>query len=396
MRRKRPRCKRRACSRPPAPEQVQCEVVGTLLADPEAVTAEEAALPETAAAVAELPCAVEAPQVPERSCTSCESPMGPEQDWCLQCGTGAPGSLRGDSPGWRSALTLLTATALLALAAAAASYAALNQSKGRTVAVTRVLTQSAPLEATSAATATSSPRLPPTVTGTLTSKPKTPTPHGEGPAAPAANGLLFGSSGSNAPGTPPSATAAPEPSGAPTSSAGGPASKPSAPHPSGGSNTGGEPPAKAIALDTNAARTYDPYGYPAGDFGDPRLAIDGEASTAWTAQVNPAAAPKMAEGLVIDLKTAQKLTALELLTTTPGMEVALYGSDRHPLPSSITDHGWVKLSPNETVKDKHTRIRLTTAGAFRFVSLWISRAPVASTGTPQAPGEISINELKLF
>ncbi len=51
-----------------------------------------------------------------------------------------------------------------------------------------------------------------------------------------------------------------------------------------------------LLLDTNAASTYNPYEAP-GPFGDPSLAIDGDTSTGWTAQVNPATAPKMAVGL---------------------------------------------------------------------------------------------------
>ena len=50
-----------------------------------------------------------------------------------------------------------------------------------------------------------------------------------------------------------------------------------------------EPQANALLLDTNAASTYNPYAYPASDFGDPSLAIDGDVTTGWTAQVDPAA-----------------------------------------------------------------------------------------------------------
>ena len=60
----------------------------------------------------------------------------------------------------------------------------------------------------------------------------------------------------------------------------------------------------SILLDTNAASTYNPYNYPESDFGDPSLTIDGDTTTGWTAQVEPATAPKMAEGVLIDLKTA--------------------------------------------------------------------------------------------
>src|SRR5204863_1384001 len=51
--------------------------------------------------------------------------------------------------------------------------------------------------------------------------------------------------------------------------------------------------ASAMLLDTNAASTYNPSSQPAGNFGDPRLAIDGDTSTGWTARVDPASAPNM-------------------------------------------------------------------------------------------------------
>jgi hypothetical protein len=157
-----------------------------------------------------------------------------------------------------------------------------------------------------------------------------------------------------------------------------------------------EPQAQAILLDTNAASTYNPYSYPAANFGDPSLAIDGETTTGWTAQVDPAVAPKMAEGLVIDLKSQRKLSALELVTTTPGMTVQVWGTAGRTLPSTITDPAWVKMSPSLVVKSRHIRIKLKSAKGFRFVTLWISRAPASSVGTEQSPGHVSVNEVELF
>ena len=62
------------------------------------------------------------------------------QDWCLQCGVGAPGSIGTSS--WRSTATILGITAVLALGAAAAGYAALEKSspKPKTVIVARSTT----------------------------------------------------------------------------------------------------------------------------------------------------------------------------------------------------------------------------------------------------------------
>jgi hypothetical protein len=160
---------------------------------------------------------------------------------------------------------------------------------------------------------------------------------------------------------------------------------------------GSEP--EAILLDTNAAQTYDPYGFPAAGFGDPSLAIDGDTSTAWTAQVAPATAPRMAEGLLIDLKTAQKVSEVKLITTTPGMVVQLYGANGQTIPNSITDKAWVPLSHLLTLHKRHAKIGVLptrTHQAYRFVTLWISRAPASAVGTPEAPGNVTVNEIELF
>ncbi|MGP0101118.1 MAG: hypothetical protein ACLPUT_05785 [Solirubrobacteraceae bacterium] len=148
-------------------------------------------------------------------------------------------------------------------------------------------------------------------------------------------------------------------------------------------------------LDTNAATTYNPYGYPASGFGDPSLAIDGDTSTAWTALVNPATAPKMAEGLLIDLKAKQKVAVLELVTSTPGMSIQVYGANGHTAPASITDPAWIPLSAPKVAKKKRLRISLRdSAKAFMFITLWISKAPASST--PEAPGHVDVNEVELF
>src|ERR687888_334644 len=65
----------------------------------------------------------DAPEV--RACPSCQSPLEPDQDWCLQCGQARPGRV-GGMPGRRATATVLTVTALIAGGAVAASYAALN------------------------------------------------------------------------------------------------------------------------------------------------------------------------------------------------------------------------------------------------------------------------------
>jgi len=155
--------------------------------------------------------------------------------------------------------------------------------------------------------------------------------------------------------------------------------------------------APATLLDTNAASTYTPSGYPASWFGDPSLTIDGDPSTAWSAQVNPATAPRMAVGVAIDLRSAHRLSALELITSTPGMTVQIYGANTSSLPSSISSSAWVALSGPTTVNNRHTQITLgKSTTSFRFVTLWISKAPAGSVGTAQAPGRVDVNEIELF
>jgi hypothetical protein len=322
--------------------------------------------------------------------------MDPGQDWCLQCGAGAPGSLDDGGPSWRSAAAILTATAILVLGAAAAAYAALNK-EGAHKTPTVIAVATTPTAATP--TPTTTPVTPtPTTPGAVTPTPKA----SETPAA--ANPLV--STGTAKPPKIPLTAPTPKSSSGTTTT---PASttkesSPTTTTPAAGKESGGEPASEpqpaAIVLDPDAATTYNPYGYPASEFGDPSLAIDGDTSTEWTARVNPAVAPKMAEGLAIDLNSPQRLSAIELVTSTPGMSVQVYGAKTNSLPTSITDPAWVQLTPYLTVKKRHERIKLQDSGiGFRFITLWISKAPASSVGTPSdqvPPTHVSVNELELF
>ncbi len=301
-------------------------------------------------------------------CPKCGHAMAPEQDWCLNCGAAAPGSVGG--AGWRPAAGIAAITIALVLGAAAAGVAALSKKSPAAPVTTTTVAQVAP-PTTPAATTPSTPTTPlPGVTTPpkIPLKAVTPLPATTlTPTTPAT------------PATTPAETKAKEEAGK-----------------TGGSGTEKKEP-EPILLDTNAAQTYNPYAYPAANFGDPSLAIDGDSSTGWTAQVNPATAPRLAEGLLIDLKTAQKLSAVKLVTTTPGMIVQVYGANGHTIPSSITDKAWVTLSHSLTIKKRHARIGLhNKKKSYRFVTLWISRAPASAVGTPEAPGRVTVNELELL
>lgn len=307
----------------------------------------------------------------DQTCAKCGAAMALGQDWCLQCGAGAPGSI--GTPGWRSAATAIGVALVLALGAAAAGYAALSHKK----------------------------RVPATVTTTVaaaTPPPAAATPGVAVPTTPAKAALPLGTvKPSKIPLTAvvpkiPATTTPITPTATPTT----PATTPSGSG-AGGAEPGSETKPAAILLDTNAATTYNPYNYPASEFGDPSLTIDGDSSTGWTAQVRPTTAPKMAEGVLINLKGRQKLSALKLTTSTPGMTVQVYGVEGHTAPASITDAAWVPLSHYQVVAKKHIRIKLKDASkSFTYLTLWISNAPASSVGTAEAPGHVSVNEIELF
>jgi hypothetical protein len=358
--------------------------VPTLLADPPAAPTEQQPL----AGPAGGPDASGAPTppAPQRSCANCGSPLAGDQDWCLQCGSGAPDSLRSRAPGWRSAAAVAGVLAILVAGAATAAYAALSKGGGKPRQATAAV-------AKAAAPAATTPVAPVTPEATATAKVGTPTT--VKPALPL---------GAVKPPKIPLSTATPKaPSAIAPSSTGG-ATTPTTTTPeakNGAPPSTGGPQPNAILLDTNAATTYNPSNYPASTFGDPSLAIDGDTSTGWTAVVDPAVAPKMAEGLVIDLKTARKLSALALNTSTPGITVQVFAANGQAPPASITDPAWVALGAARVIAKKHVRLKLggTTAAAkaaHRFVVVWLSAVPASSVGTPQAPGHVSLNELELF
>jgi hypothetical protein len=318
--------------------------------------------------------------------------MSAGQDWCLQCGAGAPGSL--GAPGWRPALTALGVVLVLALGAAAAAYAALNEGPAGGHVMTTTVAQTAPPVSTVPSTPTGTPPITPGVPATT---PKAKSPLGLGTAKPPKIPLTALTPKASEKSTTPTGTGkASEPTKTTTT----PSSTTGTGNGTGTGKTGEtseESQQAAIELDTNAAQTYNPYEYSPSWFGDPSLAIDDDPTTSWTAQVNPATAPAMAEGLIVDLKSKQKVSVLQLITTTPGMTVQVYGADAAAEPTSITDPAWVPLSRPKVVKKHKLRLALRDSNkAFTFITLWISKAPKSAIGTPEAPGRVTVDEVELF
>lgn len=299
------------------------------------------------------------------------------QDWCLQCGAGAPGSLNGGGPGWRTGVAILGTTGLLVVGASVAAYAALTKPKPKPKVVAVAIKPATPATTTPLPGTTSSavPGIPTTVTPTTPPVPtQTPTPTSSEPSAP-----VFPEETKTSTTTKTSTESTAKEEGAKEKTE---------------SGSGSEPPSP-ILLDTNAASVYNPYSYPASLFGDPSLTIDGEAKTAWTAQVQPEKAPHMAEGLLLDLKSPQKLGTAAVKTSTTGATVEIYGANGAALPASITDAAWTRLVGLKVLKKKSTTFKLKTNGKkFRYVLLWLVKAPAGSTAAK--PGDVAINEFELF
>jgi hypothetical protein len=307
------------------------------------------------------------------------------QDWCLQCGAGAPGSL--GTSGWHVGGAIAAVAVVLVLGAAAAGYAALSKGTPKAQTVTTTVAQATVPGPTTPATTT--PVTPGATATTPTVKTTPPLGAVKPPKIPLTAVTPKASEKATKTITPAETKTTPAtttPSSSTPSSTG-----------TSDESTSEESQQSAILLDTNAATPYNPYNYPASWFGDPSLAIDGDTSTAWTAQVNPASAPAMAEGLLLDLKAKLKIAVLQLVTSTPGMTVQVYGASTKTVPASITDPAWVPLSAFKVVKKKHVRLKLRDSKkAFTYITLWISKAPESAIGTATAPGHVDINEVELF
>lgn len=313
----------------------------------------------------------QAPQAPAApACANCGAPMAPGQDWCLQCGAGAPGSVGASGRG--PFVAVLIGTLVLLLAAAGAGYAALSRKPKRAPVVVATVAAPAP-PAPAPATTPATPGVATTPSAPLAKPPKIPLKA----ATPTTSATT------PAPVTKPSIQST---TSTPSTATGAPANPPA-----------GEPASEALLLDTDAASTYNPYGYPAAWFGDPSLTIDGDPTTGWTAQVNPSTAPHLAEGVLLDLKGASRLASVKLITGTPGIRVQVYGTKAKTAPASITDPAWIPLSRSIVVRKRQAKIPLRhRTAAYRFVTVWVSAAPASAVGTPEAPGTVSIDELELF
>ncbi len=336
--------------------------------------------PQAAPEAPEAPEA-KAPELPEgtTACRTCGAPMEPGQDWCLECGTAAKGTL-GQRPGWRAARTVLALTALLVLGAAAASYAALTDDGAEPPASSAAVAQTPPAAATPPATTTppaaTTPTTPkakklpkvkaPKATSTPTPAPSTVTP------TPAPTTATPSTSGSTSTGA--TSTGATSGDGESSASTGSSSTAPAGPSP--------------VVLDSGAASVYDPYSRVA-SAGAPARAIDGNPSTSWFLEPTPKPGTGPDAGLLLDLGAKRDLRGVVIQTTTPGFNVEIWATSDASAPPNILDSRWSHIRNRKNVgTDERIAIGNDTS-KYRNLLLWFRSAPAGGT-------KLRVNEVEVL
>jgi hypothetical protein len=295
-----------------------------------------------------------------RACANCGAAMAPGQDWCLECGTAAPGRL-GRRPGRRAASTVVALTLVLVAGAVTAGYAAISGDAGKDTAKPPVAS-GAPIAQAPPSTPTAPP---PTTAAPATPLPSVKPPVTANPAPPVLH-----------PATPAPTTSTPAAS-TPTTST--PAtSTPSKP---------ATPAIEPIDLGADAASLYDPYTR-ASSSSDPADSYDGDNTTAWkvtTAQ----AGQEMQVGLVVDLGQKRSIKELRLRTGTPGFRIETYAADTAQLPPDILDTRWAHLNSQTNVTKDDTVALAPDSHRYRYVLLWF-------TTPPKKGPTVKINELTIL
>jgi hypothetical protein len=109
----------------------------------------------SAAVSAHEPQRVAGPAPAALRCPRCGATVGPEQDWCLECG--APARTRlAPTPNWRAPIALVAVIVLLAGAALAVAFTSLTSDDGHVTAATTA----APVQPNETGTQSSVPTAP--------------------------------------------------------------------------------------------------------------------------------------------------------------------------------------------------------------------------------------------
>lgn len=324
-----------------------------------------------------------------RACDACGAAMSADQDWCLECGTAAPGRL-GAKPGARAMVTVVAITLLLAVGAVAASYAALSEDAkldaGR---------PGGPGSSDAAPVAQAPPTLPPAATppgATVPAAPVAPTT-----GLPKVTPPTAVKPPTSTPVTPTITPVTPTPTPTPTPNDTTDSDDEDLTTPEEDDTASTTPAVKSIALGADAVSIYDPYKRVVLQ-GDPADAYDDDRDTTFRLGTADGSKP-MGVGIVIDLEKTTSVRAVELLTDTPGYRVEIYGTTSSELPPDILDARWDHYADRNEVDggkkdgnvagDDKERIALGGARKVRYLNLWL-------TTPPEKSPIVRIAELDLF
>jgi hypothetical protein len=343
---------------------------------------------------------------PDFACAACGAGMQAGQDWCLECGTAAPGRL-GARPGWLAAFGVVAAVLLLVFGAGIAGYAALTSDAERTAAAPTAgngnpIIAQAPTTGTPAVPGTNPETITPGATGpgtvppAVTNTPASPTQPlpgqlpGSGVQTPVRPGAKLPVIPPTRPVTPPANQTVTPPAVTPNlPSTTGPST--STPSTSGSNVKPAVVAAQVIDVKADAAKTYDPAQRAGAEIGPPANAVDGKPKTVWDVVV-PADRNPIGVGLLVDLPTAYALRSLRIATNTPGFSVELYGAvDTKELPVDVLDKRWQHLTDVKSVQDG-APIVLTGKGdapKYQRFLVWVT-TPGEPTDPRAAIGELTL------
>lgn len=271
----------------------------TLLRTREATPAEAPAPPAPAPAPSAGPAETTGATPPEppavATCRTCGAGLIADQDWCLECGTAAPGRL-GERPGWRLGAVVLALTLLLVGGASVAGYAAVTGDAERQTAAQN------PDPGTPVPAQVPAPPAP----ASPTSEPPEPEPL---PSTPSSSDT---SSDFDTTAPPVDDTTVdpvtPLPSTPPTTI-------PDLP--------GGTAAPTAFRISADDLKVYDTYERAGAEFGDPEDALNRDEP--FFDVTVPADGEPIGAGLKVDLGAVRQVREITFRTTTPGMGLEVYG-----------------------------------------------------------------------
>jgi hypothetical protein len=154
----------------------------------------------------------------------------------------------------------------------------------------------------------------------------------------------------------------------------------------GGSVTPGAGRLTEVRLGQNAASDYDPEGdgeeYPTAA----RFAIDGIRPTNWETETYEGGhwpGGKTGVGLYLDADHAIRARRLDLVSSTPGFQAAIYGS-ASGVPADID--GWTRLTPPATVGEEKSFTLGRDGRRYRYYLVWITKLPESGKARIQELG----------